>query len=59
MCLGLATRTELRLPLIRLRAGRQMTEVRVDDLRFTTDEARAYLEQGTGLTLGSDTVATL
>ncbi len=39
--LVLTTRADPPLPLARLRARRQMTELRARDLRFTADEARA------------------
>lgn len=41
--LVLITRADPALPLARLRARRQMTEIRARDLRFTIDEARAFL----------------
>ncbi len=40
--LVLTTRADPPLPLARLRARRQMTELRARDLRFTADEARAF-----------------
>mgnify|MGYP001274416647 CR=1 FL=1 len=40
--LVLTTRADPSLPLARLRARRQMTELRARDLRFTPDEARAF-----------------
>jgi len=40
--LVLTTRTDPPLPLARLRAHHQMTEIRSSDLRFTTDEARSF-----------------
>ena len=42
MHLVLTTRADLPLPLARLRARRQMNEIRARDLRFTADEARAF-----------------
>jgi LuxR family maltose regulon positive regulatory protein len=41
----LSTRRDLPLGLHRLRLNGEVTELRVDDLRFTTDESRALLEQ--------------
>lgn len=38
----LTTRADPPLPLARLRARRQMTELRARDLRFTADEARVF-----------------
>ena len=40
--LVLTTRADPPLPLARLRARRQMTELRARDLRFTVDEANAF-----------------
>jgi LuxR family maltose regulon positive regulatory protein len=40
--LVLTTRADPSLPLARLRACRQMTELRARDLRFTAEEARAF-----------------
>jgi len=42
--LALATRSDPSLPLARMRARREMTELRSADLRFTGDEALALLE---------------
>ena len=39
----LLTREDPPLPLARLRAHRQLVELRADDLRYTTEEATAYL----------------
>jgi LuxR family maltose regulon positive regulatory protein len=47
MHLVLASRTDPPWPLARLRARDEITEVRANDLRFTTDEAMAFLS-GTG-----------
>jgi LuxR family maltose regulon positive regulatory protein len=46
--LVLASRFGPPLPLARLRAGRQLAELRVGDLRFTGDEAAALLREATG-----------
>ena len=46
--LVLATRADPPLPLARLRARGQLTEVRTADLRFTVEEAAALLRQATG-----------
>jgi LuxR family maltose regulon positive regulatory protein len=56
--LAITTRTDPPLPLARLRARRQLVEVRGTDLRFSDEEARAMLE-GLGLALGSGEVAEL
>jgi LuxR family maltose regulon positive regulatory protein len=57
--LVIATRADPALPLARLRARAELVEVRVADLRFTRDEAAAYLEHGMGLELTSGDVTTL
>ncbi len=57
--LALATRTDPQLPLARLRARREMTEVRSADLRFTSEETHAFLEGTTGRELNSETVRLL
>ena len=47
------------LPLPRLRAGRQLAEVRAQELAFTLEEARELLEVAEGLTLGADEIRTV
>jgi LuxR family maltose regulon positive regulatory protein len=42
--LAIASRIEPPLALVRLRAARQVVELRADDLSFSVDEAGAYLE---------------
>jgi LuxR family maltose regulon positive regulatory protein len=53
------TRADPQLPLSRLRARGELLELRARDLRFTADEAAAYLTDVHGLTLGPDDVAAL
>ena len=57
--LVIASRTDPTLPLSRLRARGQLTELRAADLRFTTDEVAAFLEQVVRLPISSDDVRTL
>ncbi|TEU22071.1 MAG: hypothetical protein E3J21_00800 [Anaerolineales bacterium] len=57
--LVIATRADPPLPLARLRARGQLTELRQSDLRFTTDEAAAFLNQVMGLNLSPDHVTAL
>ncbi|GIK71720.1 MAG: hypothetical protein BroJett021_07080 [Chloroflexota bacterium] len=57
--LVIATREDPPLPLARLRARGQLTEVRAADLRFTVDEAAAFLNQAMGLNLSADAIAAL
>jgi len=49
--LVLSTRADPPLPIHRLRARGQLTELRAGDLRFTDDEARAFLNETMGLGL--------
>jgi len=59
MHLVITTREDPRLPLARLRAREQLSEIRAADLRFTTDEASAFLTSAMGLTLAAAEVAAL
>src|SRR5207245_9810737 len=54
-----ARRADPVLPLGRLRARGQLVEVRAADLRFTPDEAAAYLNEIMGLHLTAEDVAAL
>ncbi len=57
--LAVATRTDPPWPLSRLRARRNLTEIRADTLRFTEPEARAFFNQILKNALPPDTLATL
>jgi LuxR family maltose regulon positive regulatory protein len=57
--LVLASRVDPPLPLARLRARGQMTEIRDQDLRFTVQEATQFLNQGMGLGLSEPAISTL
>jgi len=59
MHLVIATREDPRLPLARLRARGYLTEVRAADLRFTSAEAAAFLDQVMGLSLSAADIARL
>ena len=59
MHMVITTREDPQLPLSRLRARGQMTELRVADLRFTADEAAGFLNQGMGLSLSVENVTAL
>jgi LuxR family maltose regulon positive regulatory protein len=59
MHLVIATREDPRLPLARLRARGQLTELRAADLRFTSSEAAGFLTQVMGLNLSVEDVAAL
>ena len=54
-----ATREEPQWPLARLRVQEQVTEIRLEDLRFTVDETVDFLNQTMGLQLNSEDVETL
>ncbi|MGE5549520.1 MAG: LuxR C-terminal-related transcriptional regulator [Bacteroidota bacterium] len=57
--LVLLTREDPSLPLARLRANNQLTEIRAGDLRFTGPEADRYLHEVMDLSLSETDVATL
>lgn len=54
-----ATREEPRLPLSRWRTRQWVTEIGIDQLRFTLDEAAAFLARSMGLAMGAESVRTL
>lgn len=47
----IATRADPSLPIVRLRARGQLTEIRGDDLRFTHEEVKCFLNNQMGLEL--------
>lgn len=55
----IASRSDPPLPLARLRARRELLEIRAADLRFTKDEAAAYLNGAMDLGLDASAVAAL
>ena len=55
----IATRADPPLPLARMRGRGELTEIRAADLRFTPDEAAAYLNGAMGLDLAAGDVAAL
>ncbi|WP_242448124.1 hypothetical protein [Cellulomonas sp. WB94] len=55
--LVLSTRADPDLPLARWRARGELVEIRAADLRFTAEEATAYLNEATGLGLSAADVA--
>lgn len=57
--LVVSSRTDPPLPLPKLRARGELTELRAADLRFTPAESSAFLEGVMGLTLSPGDVATL
>ena len=57
--LVIGTRADPRLPLARLRAQGDLLEIRAADLRFTAEEAAAYLTGSMGLALTVHDIAAL
>jgi len=55
----ITTRADPALPLSRLRARSDLVEIRAADLRFTPDEAAAYLNESMDLALTPDDVQAL
>lgn len=55
----ISTRADPGIPLARLRARRDLVEVRSSDLRFTPDEVVAYLNDMAGISLSLADAATL
>ncbi|MGH3458770.1 LuxR C-terminal-related transcriptional regulator [Aeromicrobium sp.] len=55
----IASRADPAMPLARLRARGELVEIRAAELRFTIDEATAYLNETMGLELTSEDVAAL
>ncbi len=59
MHLVIATREDPDLPLARLRARGQLTELRAADLRFTSAEAAEFLNRAMGLNLSMEDITAL
>ena len=59
MHLVIASREDPHLPLARLRASGQLTELRAADLRFTPSEAAEFLNQLMRLNLSAEDIASL
>ncbi|MDQ3589057.1 MAG: LuxR C-terminal-related transcriptional regulator [Actinomycetota bacterium] len=59
MHLVIATREDPQLPLARLRAREQLTELRATDLRFTPEEAAEFLKEVMDLDLSTEDIAAL
>jgi LuxR family maltose regulon positive regulatory protein len=59
MRLIIATREDPRLPLARLRARGELSELRAADLRFSPDEAADFLRRVMGLELSAQDIAAL
>lgn len=59
MCMVIASRADPSLPLARLRARGQLTELRQDELCFTLPEVEIFLRSVMGLNLTSEQLVTL
>lgn len=59
MHLVIATREDPQLPLARYRGRGQISELRVEDLRFTAAETAGFLNQIMGLSLSAEDIAAL
>ena len=59
MHLIITSRADPPLPLSRLRGRAELTELRASDLRFTPDEAAAFLNEVMGLELSAENVVAL
>jgi len=57
--LAIASRSDPLLPVARLRARNELTELRAADLRFTSDEAAQFLTEATGVVLSPEDVSAL
>lgn len=57
--IAIASRSDPLLPVARLRARGELTELRAADLRFTADEASAFLNTAMGLALSKEDVGAL
>ena len=57
--LVVSTRADPHVPLARLRAQGQLTELRSEELRFSSTEAAEFLNQGMGLNLAAEEIAAL
>ncbi|HRQ42552.1 MAG TPA: LuxR C-terminal-related transcriptional regulator [Chloroflexota bacterium] len=55
----ITSRIDPALPLSRWRAHSQITEIRANDLRFTSDEVQRFFNQMMGLTLSNEEMAAL
>ena len=57
--LVISSRSDPMLPLARLRARAELTEIRASDLRFSPPEAATFLNEAMALNLSADNVAAL
>jgi LuxR family maltose regulon positive regulatory protein len=59
MHLVMTSRTDPQLPIARLRARGQLNEIRANDLRFTNEEIRVFLESAMNLRLSAEEIHAL
>jgi LuxR family transcriptional regulator, maltose regulon positive regulatory protein len=59
LCLILSSRADPPWPLARWRVRGQLSELRIDDLRFTPAEAARFLQESMGLDLSMDAITAL
>jgi LuxR family transcriptional regulator, maltose regulon positive regulatory protein len=59
MHLVITSRTDPPLPLARWRARHQLNEIRADDLRFTNDETKEFLDRAIDLRLSAEEIDAL
>ncbi len=57
--LVMTSRSDPGFPLSRLRALNQLTEIRADDLRFSTEETTIFLQSVMGITLSPEQISAL
>ncbi|MCA9956139.1 MAG: AAA family ATPase, partial [Anaerolineales bacterium] len=57
--LVMTSRSDPGFPLSRLRARNQLTEIRADDLRFSTEETAVFLQSVMGITLSPEQISAL
>lgn len=57
--LVMTSRSDPGFPLSRLRARNQLTEIRADDLRFSTEETAIFLQSVMGITLSPEQISAL
>jgi LuxR family maltose regulon positive regulatory protein len=55
----LASRTDPPLPLALMRARGQLVEIRLNDLRFSTEDAKSFVNVGMGLKLSAQSIEAL
>ncbi len=59
MHMVISSRADPPWPLARLRGGGELSEIRADELRFTTKETATFLDNVLGFSLSSEDIATL